>query len=120
MSNADTVTVDVSLSLSRPLYEVAALEADRSEHESVETWLTSLLRHRLLSVHDDDLHTNAEPIVGVSDDVAERIRLLAEARRQAGDDFPWADTVDEFVTMHPVLLDECDRDIRPEWARDDC
>jgi len=44
------------------------------------------------------------------------MQLLAEWRRQAGNEFPWGDTVSDFITAYPKPMDEAGEDVVPEWV----
>ncbi|QCC60761.1 hypothetical protein NP511_02120 [Natrinema thermotolerans] len=118
--DAPDVVVDVPLE--RPFYDLLRLEVERDDtgYETVE----DLLKNgawRLLSDLHSEFETQAEAPVGVSDEAARRMLLRAEFKRQTreGDgDLAWWDVVNNFVQVDPVILDESDEEVRPDWMEE--
>jgi hypothetical protein len=109
---SDTVTLQIEVP--EPLYRLLRLEADDGM-DSGDVLLKSTYAN-LTRYYAEEHEIEAAPPVGVTDEVAERMELLAEWRRQAGHKYPWADTVSHFITAYPEPLDEGHEEVRPEWA----
>jgi len=100
------------------LYEVLQLEARREDYDLVEDCIRSILYQHINKVHHEQFRQHVTPPVGVSDEAAERMQLMAEFRRDAGSDRPWHDTVGEFLGLFAEPLDEGHEEVRPEWVDD--
>jgi len=100
------------------LYELLQLEARREDHDLVEDCIRSVLYQHINRVHHVQFRQQVAPPVGVSDETAERMQLMAEYRRDSGSDCPWHDTVTEFLSVLAEPLDEGDEAVRPDWVDD--
>ena len=109
---SDTVTVQ--LEVPEAVHRLLRLEADDEMDAGdvlLQSTYTNLTRH-----YAGKYQIKTAPAVGVTGEVAERMELLAEWRRQAGHEFPWGDTVTDFITAFPDPVDESGEVVRPEWA----
>jgi len=110
----DDLTIHVPME--RPLYELLQLEAERMDYDYFEAFVRGVFWRHLTRVHQTEFRDRVSPSVGVDDETARRMQLMAELKRRADSNYPWGDTVDEFLSVLAEPIDEGDEDVRPEWV----
>jgi hypothetical protein len=110
----DDLTIHVPME--QPLYELLQLEAERMDYDHFEEFARRVFWRHVTRVHQTEFRVGASPPVGVDDETARRMQLMAEIKRRADADYPWADTVSEFLSVLAEPIDEGHENVRPEWV----
>lgn len=106
----------IHVPMHRPLYELLQLEADRMGYDLFEECIRGIVWNHLMKVHHNEFRERVEPPVGVDDETARRMQLMADIKRRADSNYPWGDTVNEFLSIVAEPIDEDHEDVRPEWV----
>ncbi|MFC3957565.1 hypothetical protein [Halovivax cerinus] len=114
---AGDVSIDVTFE--RPFYDLIRLELedDRLAHETVEEFVRAAAWFFLTTRHKEH-EQEVEALVGVSEDIANRLVLRAKFEQESKGKDPetaWYDTVDSFIQVAPVLEDPAGKDVRDRF-----